>query len=138
MIQSGERVIDNTTGFGVVTDRRIQFYARKGWFNGGSIEDIPLRHITSVRLEIARPVVFGSLCVLCGLLFLIIAAEAGAAVLIIATVCFIALGVLQMWGWPKVEINTAGNDHRVASGLPWTKAEAQQFVQAVQNQLFGP
>ena len=58
-------VIQNA--FGIVTDRRVIYYRSKGWFSGGSREDIPLQHVTSVRLEISRQVLGGILLLLIGL-----------------------------------------------------------------------
>lgn len=40
--------------FGVVTNQRVIFYRSLGWFRGGHREDIPLRHVTSVRIGTRR------------------------------------------------------------------------------------
>src|SRR2546425_5348040 len=50
--------------FGVVTDRRVVYYRRKGWFSGGSWEDEPLKHGTSVRYEISLSLLGGILLIL--------------------------------------------------------------------------
>ena len=120
-----------TTEFGTVTDKQIKYYYKKGWFSGGAEEDIPLRHITSIRLETERSLVWGILCLLIGLMFL--GADGAAKV---AALIPLALAVLLFWGSPKVVVNTAGGDLRPASGFPWTKSEAERFVQALRVQLF--
>src|SRR5216684_2171237 len=50
--QAEQTFIENP--FGTVTNKRVIYYRAKGWFSGGSREDIPLQHVTSVRLDITR------------------------------------------------------------------------------------
>jgi hypothetical protein len=120
----------NTT-FGTVTDKRVIYFTRKGWLAGGTREDIPLRHVTSIRLEISRHIIGGSFLLLMGLLFM---ASPGAAKVL--ALIPLALGTLLLWGSPKVVLNTAGGDLRPERGLPWTRPEADKFVMAVRAQLF--
>ena len=56
--------------FGKVTNKRVVYYRNKGWLSGGSREDIPLQHVTSVRMEIARNIGAGLLFFLVGLFLL--------------------------------------------------------------------
>jgi len=116
--------------FGTVTNRRVIYQRSKGWFSGGSREDIPLKHVTSVRLETTRPVLLGILCALIGLPAL---AAPGGAKLFGATLT--ALAVLLLWGSPTVVVNTSGNDKNKARGWPWQRGVATEFVEAVRNQL---
>ncbi|MEP0547958.1 MAG: hypothetical protein ABJF88_13570 [Rhodothermales bacterium] len=118
-----------STGYGTVTDRRVVFRSKKGWFSGGSQEDLPLKHITSVRMEINRHVLLGLLLLLGGF-FAFNADQAFFGTLMIV------IAVLLLWGSPRVVLNTAGSDLRPAIGFPWTRQEASTFVKAVQSQLF--
>jgi hypothetical protein len=92
-----------TNPFGAVTNKRIIYYRDKGWFSGGSREDIPLQHVTSVRLDISRKIVVGVLLLLMGVEFL--GAEGGIKVIGLAV---LALAVLSLWGSPAVVVNTSG------------------------------
>jgi hypothetical protein len=48
------------TSFGTVTSKRIIYFTKRGWLAGGAREDIPLRHVTSIRLETSRVAPWGS------------------------------------------------------------------------------
>ncbi len=117
--------------FGTVTNKRVVYFRNKGWFSGGSRQDIPLKHVTSVRLDTSRSVIGGIFLLLIGLVLL--AADGGVKVVAIVV---IALAVLLLWGSPSVVVNTAGNDLNVAKGFPWLRGEATMFVEALRKQLF--
>ncbi len=118
--------------FGAVYADRIAFYAKKSWFGGGVLEELPIRHVTSVRLETSRNVFGGVVLALVGLgLF---SSGSGGAVLFGLAV--LALALLLLIGWPAVTINTAGNDLRRSTGGVWQKANAEAFVAAVRKALF--
>lgn len=116
--------------FGTVTTKRVIYQRAKGWFSGGSREDIPLKHVTSVRLDITRHILGGLLLLLLGL-SLLVAPGAGK----IIGVIFTALAVLLLWGSPSVVVNTAGNDKNASRGWPWDREVATAFVEAVRGQL---
>ena len=88
--------------FGAVTDKAVQFNVKKGLFAGISKETLPMRHITSVRLETSRHWIWGVLLVLIGLPLI----QYGVGVVLPA------FGALLIWGWPKVVVHTAGGDLR--------------------------
>jgi hypothetical protein len=117
--------------FGAVQPDRIALYARKSWFGGGSLEELPIRHVTSVRLETSRSVVGGILLVLIGLGALYMGGGGIVVGLILA-----ALGVVLLLGWPAVTINTAGNDLRRMTGTIFSKPAAEAYVAAVRKALF--
>ena len=117
--------------FGTVTSKRVIYFRAKGWFSGGSREDIPLQHVTSVRLETARSIIGGVLLLLIGIGSL--AGDGG--VKIFGLVC-LAFAILLLWGSPKVVVNTAGRDLNAAKGLPWQRGSANAFVEALRQQLF--
>jgi hypothetical protein len=119
------------TPFGTVTSKRVIYFRDKSWFGGGSREDIPLQHVTSVRLDTARSSGAGLLFLLVGLMLL--AAEGEVKVI---GVVLIALAVLLLLGSPAVVVNTAGQDLNAAKGFPWQRGEANSFVEALRNQLF--
>ena len=117
--------------FGTVTNKRVIYFRNKGWFSGGSRQDIPLKHVTSVRLDTSRSVIGGIFLLLIGLGLL--AAAGGVKV---GGIIFVALAVLLLWGSPSVVVNTAGNDLNMAKGFPWLRGEATAFVEALRKQLF--
>jgi hypothetical protein len=124
-----QEFVSNT--FGAVTNKRVVYFRDKGWFSGGSRQDIPLKHVTSVRLDTSRNIIGGIFLLLIGLgLF---AADGGAKVI---GIIIIAVAVLMLWGSPTVVVNTAGNDLNAAKGYPWLREEATAFVDALRKQLF--
>ena len=116
--------------FGTVTNKRVIYQRAKNWFSGGSREDIPLKHVTSVRLDISRYLLGGILFALIGLSCL--AAPSGAKLFGGALT---VLAVLLLWGSPAVVVNTAGQDRNAARGWPWERGVATDFVEAVRKQL---
>jgi hypothetical protein len=117
--------------FGTVTSKRVVYYGAKGWFSGGSREDIPLKHVTSVSLAVIRSVLFGPFLLIVGASLL----AAPGAVKVVG-VTLLGLAVLLLWGSPSVKVNTAGQDKKAARGLPWQRRQATAFVEAVRSQLF--
>ena len=118
--------------FGTVTDRRVTYFRRKGWIRGGSREDVPIKHVTSVRVDITRHVIWGSLLLLSALGGL----SSGDAGGILVAVLLGGLAVLLLWGSPTVVVNTAGRDLSAAKGLPWQRPAADGFAEALRSQLF--
>lgn len=118
--------------FGTVTSKRVIYFRAKGWFSGGSREDIPLQHVTSVRLDIVRSVIGGVILALLGIVLL--SADLGAGKMIGLIV--VAYAILLLWGSPAVVVNTAGRDLNAAKGFPWQRDEAGAFVEALRGQLF--
>jgi hypothetical protein len=131
MTQVGEKMIANTL-FGTVTDRRVTYFRNKSWFTGGSQQDLPLRHVTSVRVDVTRSIFGGLFFVVVA--FIIFGAADGASKVI--ALLPLALGILVLWGSPKVVVNTAGGDLNAATSWPWTRDEAESFASALRGQLF--
>ena len=121
-----------SNAFGTVTNRRVIYFRAKGWFSGGSREDIPLKHVTSVRVDIKRHPVRGIVLGLIGLRML----ASGEAGVIIGGLVLIALAGLLLWGSPSVVVNTAGQDLSAARGFPWQRNEANAFAETLRKQLF--
>ena len=120
------------TAFGTVTDRQVTYFYKKGWFRNGIREDLPIRHITSVRLETSRHPIWGVLFLILGI-SLVASGSAGGVVL---GLILIAFGSLMLWGSPRVVVNTAGGDLRPATGWPWMRPQAEHFVMALRQELF--
>lgn len=118
--------------FGTVTTKRLVFYRAKGWLSGGSRQDIPLQHVTSVRLDISRSIFAGILLLFIGLACL----GSGSALAVVFGLFALFFGVLLIWGSPTVVVNTAGQDLNVAKGWPWVRGEANKFVEGLRGQLF--
>ncbi len=111
--------------FGTVTNKRVIFYEKKGWFGGGSRQDIPLKHVTSVRLEFSRDVGWGISLSLVGLLM--ISAGIGIPILI--------AGLLLLYGSPLIIVSTSGNNRSELKGYPWDRQKAELFINELRNQL---
>ena len=122
-------VVENE--FGTVTSKRVIYFREKGWFSGGSREDIPLQHVTSVRLDTSRSLLGGVLLLLIG-----IGMSSGKGASVFIGVVLLLFAVLLLWGSPKVVVNTAGRDLNAAKGLPWKRSAANAFVEALRQQLF--
>ncbi len=121
------------TKFGNVSDRRLQYQAKKGWISGGTQEDIPLRHVTSVTLTISRrPFV----SIFFTIVAIAIMTNAANALGVVIGLLVLLVAVLHMWGSPTITVNTSGPGPRKSSGLPWEREEAKTFTQALRNQLF--
>ena len=118
--------------FGTVTSKRVIFFRAKGWLSGGSREDIPLQHVTSVRLDVARSIVMGILLMLIG----VSVTTAGGTLPVLVGLAMVVLGVLLVWGSPAVVVNTAGRDLNAAKGWRWTRGQANAFVNALRGQFF--
>jgi hypothetical protein len=116
------------TPFGLVTSDHLIYNVQRGWLSEESRQDIPLRHVTSVRLEIRRHPIFAILLVLVAL-----ACQAADPIGILIAVIPLAFAVLLLWGSPLVRVNTIDGDLPPASGLPWTRPEAEWFVAAVEQ-----
>ena len=118
--------------FGTVTSKRVIYYREKRWFSGGSREDIPLPHVTSVRLETSRSIFWAFIFLLVGL-GLVLNGHAGS---MLAGLFLILWASVLLWGSPVVIVNTAGNDRSAARGFPWHRNQARDFVDALRKQLF--
>jgi hypothetical protein len=120
-----EQIFANNV-FGTVSDKRVVYFRKKSWFSGGSREDVPLRHVTSVRVEKTRSIIWGIIFIVIGLF----------TIYFVVGVIPLAIGVLLLWGSPTVVVNTAGGDLSAAKGWPWQKKDAEEFVEALRKQLF--
>ena len=128
--QNEEVFVENV--FGTVTSKRVVYFRAKTWFKGGSREDIPLQHVTSVRVDTQRSI-FG------GLFLLLIGASLmssgdGSGMFVGMIITFIS--GLFLWGSPSVVVNTSGGDLNAAKGFPWQRGDADLFVAALHKQLF--
>ena len=128
-LQTEQVFIENE--FGTITNKRVIYYRAKGWFSDGSREDIPLQQVTSVRVGISRSVFVGTLFVLVSLALL--GADGDAIVL---GVLFFTVAFLLMWGSPTVVVKTSGRHLKAAKGLPWQRQSADDFAEALRQQLF--
>jgi hypothetical protein len=124
-------VIENE--FGAVTNKRVIYFVNKGWFSGGSREDVPLKQVVSIRHETKRWIFAGLVQLAVGALFVVANNGWGTALF---GVLLMASGGLNLWGSPIVNIVTAGGTQAPTTGFPWRRTAAREFVAAVRNQLF--
>jgi hypothetical protein len=118
------------TSFGMVMSDYLILNVRQGWLRGVVHEVIPLRHVANVTLEFRHYPSLGILLALVAVVSEVIARPIGT---VISTVP-LALAVLLLWGLPLVKVDTAGGRLWCASGLPWTRPEAEWLVAAVEGQ----
>lgn len=121
-----------SNNFGTVYSNRIEFKAKKHWWSGGSHEELPLRHVTSIRIDTSRSIVLGVILVLVGMAIMGIGEPAAVVVGAIS----LLIGIVLIIGHPSIRINTAGQDTRAIAGAPGSKSEATRFINAVREQLF--
>ena len=121
-----------SNSFGSVFNNRVEFKVKKRWWAGGSHEELPLRHVTSVRVETSRSIVGGILLVLVGLGFL----ATGEVGMMFVGLVFGAVALLLLIGHPSVRINTAGQDTRNIAGAPGSNSEAERFIAAIREKLY--
>lgn len=121
---SEQTMVDNI--FGVVTNKRVTYMAKKGWFGGGIREDVPLKQVVSVRYETERKIFAGLFLVILGIILLVA----------IVGIIPLFIGVLLLWGSPMVVVITAGGTVSPVIGYPWQKQQANEFTSALRGQLF--
>ena len=126
-------------GFGQVQDGRVTFNLKKGWFSGRMKADYPTQHNTSVSLETSRRPIWGMIC---GIIAIIALSNLSAAPnpfgpIFTGLLC-LALAAYLLLGRPAIHFATAGGELIISCGSwPWKKTEAQEFVNAIQNEVFG-
>lgn len=126
-----EKVIGHTW-FGTVTYRRIR--RQVGNVDRGS-EDIPLRHITAVRLGTQRFPFFGLIPFVAGAV-MVIGGFQGNLILVPIGIFVAALGAYLIVGWPRIQIETTGSNDRYLAGPPWKRADAKELVRLVRLQIY--
>ena len=123
--------------FGTVTSERITFSRGKGLFSGGAREDVPLKHVTSVRVEVQRKIGRGIFTAFVAFGCFGASSEIGPGPgWILAGIFIAAWAVMNILGVMLVAINTAGGDLSIMRGWFWERKEAEEFAKAVRNQLF--
>jgi hypothetical protein len=118
------RVFKNRLG--EISDRRLIYFAKRSWFSGGSREDIPLKQVVSVRYETDQNIFWGLFLTVIGVLGLFM----------IIGLFPLLRGIVYLWGSPIVFVVTTGGTANRSVGFPWQKKEAEEFVEALRNQLF--
>jgi hypothetical protein len=116
--------------FGTVTNLAVYYNVKKSLFAGARREDLIMRHVVSARLDTTRHAVWGAILVLVGLIWL---SNGGSAVIL--AIVPLAAGVLLLWGSPMVSVTAADGAARPSVGWPWTRSEAEEFVNGVSKQL---
>jgi len=112
--------------FGEVSDRRLVYFWKKGWFSGKQRVDIPMKQVVSVSHTTDRKIFVGLFYIFSGLCLLVF----------LVGIIPLILGVFMLWGSPAVIVRNAGGEAMPSVGYPWEKEEAQEFAVAVRKQLF--
>lgn len=120
--------------FGTVTNLAVHYNVKKSLFAGTKREDLIMRHIVAARLETSRHVTWGTLLALIGIIWLFagMAAQSGVSVLSIIP---LAAGIFLFWGMQRVSVTAADGVARPSVSWPWTRSEAEAFVNGVSKEL---
>jgi fatty acid desaturase len=120
--------------FGTVTNLAVHYNVKKSLFAGTRREDLIMRHVVAARLATNRHAIGGALLALIGVIWLFggMAAQSGAAIVAIIP---LAAGILLLWGWPMVSVTAADGVARPSVSWPWTRSEAEEFVNGVSKEL---
>ncbi len=120
--------------FGTVTNLAVHYNVKKGVFAGARREDLVMRHVVAARLETSRHPVLGTLLALVGVILLFSGMSAGSGASILAIIP-LAIGVLLFWGSPRVSVTASDSVARPSVSWPWTRSEAEAFVNGVSKEL---
>jgi hypothetical protein len=118
--------------FGSVTTKQVSYQHLKGWLFKGYREDIALSDVTCVRLKIWRPWTSGLFLLLVALWALAYPSPVGVRHAV--GVSFLLLGALLIWGSPTIWLTTS-NDKQAATGWPWQRRQAEDFVEAILQKI---
>jgi hypothetical protein len=120
--------------FGTVTNLAVHYNVKKNAFAGVKREDLIMRHVVAARLETSRHAIWGALLALIGVIWLFagMAAQSGASILAIIP---LAAGIFLLWGMQKVSVTAADGVARPSVSWPWTRSEAEAFVNGVSKEL---
>ena len=127
--QQSEQAFFQNEAFGEVTDKRVIF--RRKWFCGDSRVDIPLKHVTSVRLDTNRSLLLIATLIVVAVACFYVRSEFAIFVGVFA----LMLDALLLWGSPTIVVNTSGRDTERRQGQPWQRRQADDFVEAIRRQL---
>jgi hypothetical protein len=116
--------------FGTVTNLAVHYNVKKNLFAGVRREDLIMRHVVAARLETSRHAVWGALLALVGVIWLF--AGSGSSILAIIP---LAAGIFLLWGMQKVSVTAADGVARPSVSWPWTRSEAEEFVNGVSKEL---
>jgi hypothetical protein len=116
--------------FGTVTNLAVHYNAKKSLFAGVKREDLIMRHVVAARLETSRRVIWGALLALVGIIWLFSGTSAS-----VLGIIPLAVGILFLWGTQTVSVTAADGVARPSVSWPWTRSEAEQFVNAVSKEL---
>jgi hypothetical protein len=116
--------------FGTVTSLAVHYNVKKNAFAGVKREDLIMRHVVAARLETTRHAVWGALLVLVGAIWLFSGSSAS-----ILAIIPLAAGIFLLWGMQKVSVTAADGAARPSVSWPWTRSEAEEFVNGVSKEL---
>jgi hypothetical protein len=84
--------------------------------------------VVAVKLETSRHAILGAMLAVIGVISLF----SGSSILAVIS---LAAAVLLLWGSPRVSVTAADGAARFSVGWPWTRAEAEKFVNGVSKEL---
>jgi hypothetical protein len=115
--------------FGTVTNLAVYYNTKKSLFAGTKREDLIMRHVVAARLETSRHVTWGTLLALIGIVWL---SASGTSIM---AIILLTAGIFLLWGMQKVSVTAADGVARPSVSWPWTRSEAEAFVNGVSKEL---
>jgi hypothetical protein len=116
--------------FGTVTDLAVHYNVKKSVFAGVKREDLIMRHVVAARLETIPHTIWGALLALVGAAWMFSGSAASIGAIIPLTA-----GIFLLWGMQKVSVTAADGVARPSVSWPWTRSEAEEFVNGVSKEL---
>lgn len=116
--------------FGTVTNLAVHYNVKKNVFAGVKREDLIMRHVVAARLETTRHAIWGALLALVGVIWLFSGSDA-----FFLAIIPLAAGIFLLWGMQKVSVTAADGAARPSVSWPWTRSEAEEFVNGVSKEL---
>ena len=116
--------------FGTVTNLAVHYKVKKSVFTGVKTEDLIMCHVVAARLETIPHTIWGALLSLVGVAWMFSGSVAS-----IGAIIPLAAGIFLLWGMQKVSVTAADGAARPSVSWPWTRSEAEEFVNAVSKEL---
>jgi hypothetical protein len=113
--------------YGTVTNLAVYYNVKKNIFAHAEREDLVMRHVVAARLEMTQRTSLGLLLALAGIICL--------HSTVILAIILLIVGIFLILRKPLVLVTAADGVIRPSVGWPWTRSEAEEFVNGVRKEL---
>lgn len=115
--------------YGTVTNLAVYYNVKRNPFSRAEREDLAMRHVVAARLETTQQTMLGLLFALMGIVSFSFSFTA------ILAIALIGISIFLVLKKPIVLITATDGVIRPSVGWPWTRAEAEEFVNGVRKEL---